>query len=275
MTDWREVCRQAADAVRGELRQLPTRLEREPGLGAGVGGDETTAIDDAAERVIVARLEDVHRAGVDFTLVSEELGERRYGDPEALRVVVDPIDGSVNAKRGIPFFAVSIAVAKGTTMQDVFFGYVVDLATGEEWTATRGKGAFLNGERLEGPGPKHPIEILDFEATTTESLAEQAPGMRDFAARLRVMGSLALSLCHLAAGRVDAVCSLKPCRSVDVAAAQLLVRERGLELELPEAPPFAAAPLDLTGRSRIVAGADAGVCAELARRLGAAAPAGP
>ena len=54
------------------------------------------------------------------------------------------------------------------------------------------------------------------------------------------MGSLALSLCHLAAGRVDAVCSLKPLRSVDIAAAQLLVRERGFAIELFETPPFEA-----------------------------------
>ena len=67
------------------------------------------------------------------------------------------------------------------------------------------------------------------------------------------MGSLALSLCHLAAGRVDAVCSLKPARSVDIAAAQLLVRECGLAIDLFEEPPFAAAPLDLVGRSRVVA----------------------
>ena len=65
------------------------------------------------------------------------------------------------------------------------------------------------------------------------------------------MGSLALSLCHLAAGRVDAVCSLKPARSVDIAAAQLLVRECGLAIELFEDPPFEAAPLDLAMRSRL------------------------
>ena len=76
--------------------------------------------------------------------------------------------------------------------------------------------------------------------------------------RLRIMGSLALSLCHLAAGRVDAVCSLKGARSVDIAAAQLLVRERGLAIELPEAPPFGAAPLDLEGRSRCRRRRDAG-----------------
>ena len=67
------------------------------------------------------------------------------------------------------------------------------------------------------------------------------------------MGSLALSLCHLAAGRVDAVASLRPARSVDIAAAQLLVRERGLVVELFDDPPLSAAPLDLVPRSRIAA----------------------
>jgi myo-inositol-1(or 4)-monophosphatase len=81
------------------------------------------------------------------------------------------------------------------------------------------------------------------------------------------MGSLALSLCHLAAGRVDAVCSLKGARAVDIAAAQLLVRERGLAIDLPEAPPFGEAPLDTEGRSRVVAAATPAVAAELFARL--------
>jgi len=82
-----------------------------------------------------------------------------------------------------------------------------------------------------------------------------------------VMGSLALSLCHLAAGRVDAVCCLKPARSIDIAAAQLLVRERGLEIELFEDPPFGDALLDLGQRSRIVAAAGVAQCEALASAL--------
>jgi myo-inositol-1(or 4)-monophosphatase len=276
MTDWLAECRSAAVAVRKELETLPTRDEREPGLGTGVGGDETTAIDAAVEGVVVTRLEEVHRRGVDFTLVSEELGERRYGEgADECWIVVDPIDGSANAKRGIPFFALSVGVADGPAMRDVHFGFVADLGNGEEWTAARGGGAFLNGVPLAGPGPKDAIEMLDFEATTTELVARHASAMRGFAERLRVMGSLAISLCHLAAGRVDAVCSLKACRSVDLAAAQLLVRERGLALELPDDPPFDAAPLDLVRRSRVVAGATSEVCGELATRLGSAVPAVP
>jgi myo-inositol-1(or 4)-monophosphatase len=111
--------------------------------------------------------------------------------------------------------------------------------------------------------------MLSFEATTTDLVASQIPNMVGLADRTRVMGSLALSLCHLAAGRVDGVCSLKAARSVDIAAAQLLVRERGLAIDLPDAPPFDAAPLDLTPHSRVVAAATAERCAELYARLSA------
>ena len=256
MTDWLEVCREAVADVRGVLEELPTRAEREPVVGDGEGGDETTAVDAEAERVILDRLRRVEGT----TIVSEEAGIAGDG---ATRIVVDPIDGSLNAKRGIPFFAVSIAVAEGETMNDVVFGYVHDLGTGEEWVAERGRGARLNGAELGETLPKEEIEILSFEATLTKSVAEKAASVVGLAYRLRIMGSLALSLCHLAAGRVDAVCSLKPARSVDIAAAQLLVRERGLAIELPEAPPFGAAPLDLEGRSRVVAAATPANCERL------------
>jgi myo-inositol-1(or 4)-monophosphatase len=263
VTDWLEECRGAVGDLREVFEGMPARVDREAILRAGVGGDDTTAIDDAAERKVVERLERVHAAGESFTLVSEELGERRFGDGSSLRVVVDPVDGSVNAKRGIPFFALSIAVAEGPTIGDVTFGYVYDFGSGEEWTAVRGEGARLNGEPLAPELPKDEIEILSFEATKTVSVADRVGAMVGVAERLRIMGSLAISLCHLAAGRVDAVCSLKGARSVDIAAAQLLVRECGLAIDLPEAPPFEAAPLDLEGRSRVVAGASQEVCDRL------------
>ena len=152
-------------------------------------------------------------------------------------------------------------------MDDVFFGYVYDFGTGEEWTAERGKGALLNGADLGDVRPKEEIEILSFEATLTSSVAEKASAVVGLAYRLRIMGSLALSLCHLAAGRVDAVCSLKPARSVDIAAAQLLIRECGLAVDLPEAPPFERAPLDLEGRSRIVAAGTPEACRRLTDAL--------
>jgi myo-inositol-1(or 4)-monophosphatase len=256
VTDWLGLCRMSVADVRAVLEQLPTRVEREPVVGEGLGGDETTAVDKAAEDAILARLREVD----DITIVSEEVGRLGNG---ATTVVVDPIDGSLNAKRGIPFFSVSIAVADGPAMGDVHFGYVYDFGAGEEWTAKRGSGAFLGAEKLGAVRPKDEIEILSFEATLTSSVAEKAAQMVGLAYRLRIMGSLAISLCHLAAGRVDGVCSLKGARSVDIAAAQLLVRECGLAIDLPEAPPFGRAPLDTEGRSRVVAAGTPELCQEL------------
>ena len=262
MTDWVAVCRSAVEDVRTVLIDLPTRVEREPVNRQGEGGDDTTAIDQAAEDAILARFRDL-----DVTIVSEEIG--RFGNGSTL-VVVDPIDGSLNAKRGIPFFSLSIAFADGERMGDVFLGYVYDFGSGEEWIARRGEGATLNGEPLGGVKPKDRIEILSFEATLTSLIAAQAPAVADLAYRLRIMGSLALSLCHLAAGRVDAVCSLKPARSVDIAAAQLLCREVGLSLELFDDPrAFDEAELDLLGRSRIAAAGNDELCRQLATALSA------
>ena len=256
--EWLALCREARGDVARVLAELPTRAEREPVVGAGKGGDDTTAIDAAAEQAILDRFR-----GTGARIVSEEVGTEGDGD---VTVVVDPIDGSLNAKRGIPFFAVSIAVADGCTMDDVHTAYVHDFGTGEEWTAVKGHGAFLDSAPL-GELPKDELEILSFEATTTAFVAEHAAGFVGIAHRLRVMGSLAVSLCHLAAGRVDGVVSLKGARSVDIAAAQLLVRERGLHIELPEAPPFGAALLDLEPRSRVVAAGTRELCGRLATAL--------
>jgi myo-inositol-1(or 4)-monophosphatase len=265
VTDWLARCRLAARDVEAVLAALPGRAEREPVRRRGEGGDDTTEVDARAEEAVLAHFEDV-------SVVSEEVGTFRRDAPYV--AVVDPIDGSLNAKRGIPFFSLSIGIADGWTMDDVVAGYVFDFGTREEWWAERGGGAFLNGEPLLEL-PKEPIEILSFEATTTAFVAEQVAAMVGIAYRLRIMGSLALSLCHLAAGRVDGVCSLKPARSVDIAAAQLLVRERGLAVELFEAGPFGSAPLDLDGRSRIAAAGNASLCRQLAQALyGSAAPAG-
>jgi len=257
--DWLELCRASVEDVRAVLAGLPTREEREPVVGQGLGGDETTAVDQAAEDAILARF----RSLDDVTIVSEEVGRLGSG---STTVVIDPIDGSLNAKRGIPFFSISIAVAEGATMDDVVFGYVHDFGTGEEWTATRGGGALLDGQPLT-ERPKDELEILSFEATTLEYVTENAALFTGVAHRLRIMGSLAITLCHLAAGRVDGVVSLKGARSVDIAAAQLLVRERGFCIQLPEAPPFGSAPLDLAARSRVAAAGNEELCTNLAEAL--------
>ena len=169
---WLEFCRRVSADVETALDDLPTRDDREPVVGRGEGGDDTTIMDDRAERAAVAQLEALHAGGIDFRLVSEELGERTFGAGGPWVVVVDPIDGSLNAKRRLPFYCLSIAFADGPTIADVRFGYVRDFGSGEEWVAEAGAGASVNGRPLGGVRPKDRLGIVDFEATNAALVAD-------------------------------------------------------------------------------------------------------
>src|SRR5437764_1197733 len=152
--DWLGASRRAGDGLREVMRQNPTTSDRLRETGStGGGGDRTLCIDQAAEDAVFAELERFHDEGLRFCAVSEERGVVDFGD-ESVRVVIDPIDGSTNAKRGLTHHALSIAVADGPTMADVVFGYVLDLGPEEEWWARRGEGAWLDGRRLDPPGER-------------------------------------------------------------------------------------------------------------------------
>jgi len=257
--DWLGACRAAAEGLRAVLHDHPTSQERVIETGViGEGGDKTLVIDAEAEERVFAELQHLHDDGARFTVVSEERGTVDFGSEEIL-VVVDPIDGSLNAKRGLPHHALSVAVATGTTMADVRFGFVYDLGPGEEWRATLGEGAFLNDRPLDHPPPERRtpdgrLELVAIESADPRWLALASDDLVAATRRIRAMGSIAVSMCQVAATRVDAMASLARCRAVDAAAAQLIVRESGGEVAFSGAPggPLAA-PLDLVPRFPVVA----------------------
>jgi myo-inositol-1(or 4)-monophosphatase len=256
--DWLGACRTAASALGRLLDERPTTRERVEETGTrGEGGDRTLVIDQRAEDAVFAELDKLHADGVRFTAISEERGEVDYGGA-GVRVVVDPLDGSLNAKRGLPAHAISIAVADGATMADVAFGFVYDFGTGEEWVARRGQGVLLNGEPLpEPPGERRDeegrLEILAVESADPRWLAAAAGELADAAHRLRALGTIAVALCQLAATRVDGFVTLWRTRAVDVAAAQLIVRESGGLVAFPAYDDPLAAPLDIEPHSPVVA----------------------
>jgi myo-inositol-1(or 4)-monophosphatase len=225
--------------------------------GIGEGGDRALVIDREAEDAVFAELEALAADGHRFSAVSEERGEVAFGDGDsAWRVIVDPIDGSLNARRTLPSHALSLAIASGTTMADVEWGYVYDFGAGEEFVAGRGAGATLDGAPLRAEGPGYGLEVVGLESAKPERILPLIEALAGRAYRIRALGSIALSLCYVAAARFDGMVTARPCRSVDAAAAQLIAREAGAAVELPGFE-LSAASLDLDARYHVAAALDA------------------
>src|SRR3954453_23854212 len=139
--DWTAICRRIVAAQRPIFAEAKTREERTVYEGVGEGGDRSLVIDRRCEDVVFAELEQLADSGASFMAISEERGEVVFGAGGPARVVIDPIDGSLNARRTLPSHSLSIAVSSGPSMADVEFGYVYDFGAGEAFAATKGEGA--------------------------------------------------------------------------------------------------------------------------------------
>jgi myo-inositol-1(or 4)-monophosphatase len=256
--DWLAACRRAATGLQQILSDKPSTRQRAEETGTrGSGGDRTLVIDASAETVVFAELDTLSAQGYEFTALSEERGEIDYGNRD-FRVIIDPIDGSLNAKRGLAHHALSIAVADGETMADVAFAFVHDFGPAEEWWARRGEGAWLNEHRLdtslgERRGRDGRLEVLGIESADPRWVAASIDSLQDAAYRLRALGAIASSLCQVAAARLDGMVSLKRARGVDSAAGQLIVREAGGYVSFPAYEEPLAAPLTAEPTSPVVA----------------------
>ncbi len=257
--DWLELSRRAAATLGALLDATPGREQRVAETGSiGAGGDRTLLLDQAAEQIVFDQLQLLFDQGARFTALSEERGTVDFGNADCF-VVIDPIDGSLNAKRGLPAYSLSIAVADGPTMADVGFGFVHDYGSGEQWHALRDEGAWLNGAQLQPVAAERRsadgrLELVLVEGASPLNLAASSAALIEGAYRVRALGSMAIACCQIAAGRADAMASLWSCRSVDIAASQLVVREAGGEVCFPAAPQPLTLPLSGSdGLSAIVA----------------------
>jgi myo-inositol-1(or 4)-monophosphatase len=188
--DWLGICRRAEAAARRALHSYPLADRSRP-TGRGEGGDIALVIDRAAEDAILAELE---LTGLPLTVVSEERGRVELAGGGPVHVIVDPIDGSRNAKRGLPAWCVSIAVGDGPVLGNISWAYVRDGDRGEEWWARAGEGAFRNGTRLPELDPLAPLEMVGLEFIRPQLVADAGPALAASGIdRLRAFGSIALT----------------------------------------------------------------------------------
>ncbi len=191
-------------------------------LGKGASGDKTFPIDKLAEDIIISHLESLKEP---LNIVSEE-----YGHKEILggghHVLIDPIDGSKNAINGIPFYCSSIAIADDKTIGSISLAYVINLLTGDEFWAERGKGAFFNGEQIDSQRDDL-FYLVAYEAQLPKRDIPKIINLLSEARRTRCLGATALDLAYVAYGSVSVFVSPSPSRSFDFAGGWLLIKEAG------------------------------------------------
>jgi len=222
---WFNMFREMGARVKAETAELVSGHGAGSPIGKGASGDTTFAVDKRAEDAILSVLEEAAAGGEEFTFISEELGERSFGGGNTV-VLADPVDGSNNAKYGLPFYSTSIALATGRRLSDVVLGYVMNLATGEEFWAIKGGGAFRNGIPVRTSRASD-LGMLNFECTRPERDLETAAPLLSSSRKIRCLGSIALDLAGLSCGMTDAVLVPSPSRSFDFAAGWLMVNEAG------------------------------------------------
>ncbi len=201
-------------------------LDRIDVVAKGVN-DYVSEVDVNAEQEIIYQLQ---KAYPDHAILGEETGLTGSADAE-YQWIIDPLDGTTNYARGIPHYAISVAcLHKGKLEHAV----IVDPVRREEFTASRGRGAQLNGRRLrvskrnslDGallgtgiPFKGHCDDKLEAYAKTVELLAGECAGIRR-------AGAASLDLAYVAAGRLDAFWEIGLAKW-DIAAGALLIKEAG------------------------------------------------
>lgn len=188
-------------------------------IGIGADGTPTKFVDNIAEEVAI---EFIKKSKLKINILSEESGFLDFGGEYIF--VLDPIDGTRNAYRGIPFFAVSLGVGK-TTLTDIEYGIVKNIPTNDVFTAEKGQGAFYNKRQIAIP------DIPCNEILSSITLGKNYDDLTIFLAKkdkVRSLGSTSLEMCMVAIGALDYyIVGKEYLRVTDIAASTLIVREAG------------------------------------------------
>lgn len=256
LVDWSAIFSSMAADVRQEILPLLGTDEAAIEIGSlGAGGDKTLEVDRRAEDVVMDRLAELARDGLCFSVLSEERGRIDHGAEYPL-IIVDPVDGSTNAKRGgLGAVAVLFSLLDGPSVKEVCVGYTMDITTGAEWIAKRHAGMLHNGRHLKPMRRCGELyEVLCLHARHEDELA-RGWNVITHAAELRQLGCVALSLVHTADGGMDLFFSPRRARIFDLTAGILMIQEVGGVVTDLEGRSIDDLHVDLTTRTTLVCSA--------------------
>jgi len=251
--DWERTLLGATERVQSAVEKAVARGERSRELGRGASGDITLVADSEAEKELISAL----TKAADVRVLTEEAGEVGAAGAQ-LTAILDPVDGSSNFSRGVPFYCTSVAIADGEGLDGIKWAAVRNLVTGDVYYAEKGRGATRNGRRINSSDVgelKRAIVAVDVSRAPVPLIGRLAPLIADVKREVH-MGANALELCLVAEGATDAFVDVRgSMRIVDFAAAYLIATEAGAVVTTAEGETLSV-PLDLKARFSYVASAN-------------------
>ena len=221
-----EILEEAAKRVYSNVKHLAGTKESSIDHGKGAGGDISRRIDIVAEKTVLDYLKEIH---FECTVFGEECGLVELSPNSKGFIIMDAIDGSTNAVRGIPFFCCSLAFTPGNKLSSVTDGVIIDLHNGDLYSASKGNGAYVNGEKIQvhKEKPIYFVVGVDISGISPNVLPQLAP-ILSASNHVRHFGAVALELAIFARGLVDVFVDLrKKLRITDIAAGYLIAIEAG------------------------------------------------
>ncbi|MDP9306035.1 MAG: fructose 1,6-bisphosphatase [Thermoproteota archaeon] len=222
-----ETLKTACLEVRKAVKGLVGTPEGNTKMGQGAGGDISRKIDLVAEEKVI---ETIRKSGTNPTIIGEECGTIPGNDKGY--IIMDAIDGTTNVTRSIPFNCCSLAYATDAKLSSVVDAAIIDITTGDLYYASKGKGAFLNGNKMtvrksDKIKQDEIIAGINISGVSQELLHSIGPFISKLN-HIRVFGANALELCFLARGYLDLFLDFRAkIRPTDMAAAFLIVKEAG------------------------------------------------
>ncbi len=221
-----EILQEASLRVYNNVKHLAGTRESGDDFGRGAGGDISRRIDIVAEKTVLDYLKEIK---FDCIVLGEECGRVELSQNPKGFIIMDAIDGSTNAVRGIPFFCCSLAFATENRLSSITDSVVIDLSNGEMYHATKGGGAYLNGKRIHVNEKNHFYFVvgLDMSGISQDMLQRLSP-IISASAHIRHFGAVALELAIFARGLVDVFIDIRDrLRITDIAAGYLIALEAG------------------------------------------------
>jgi len=252
MVDTVDLLIKVAKEIYSAVHPLLGTVDARKIVGSGFGGDKTRLIDAVSEKVAIEYLE---RNNFSCIFVGEECGVRRIGSSPNFYLIVDGVDGTNNAIKGIRFASASLALSRTGFLGDIEAAVVMDLYNGETFLAERNSGAKRDGETIK-PSEIRCLKdsIISINITKNTGAARRLLPIISRAKGIRSFGSAALEICHVACGLLEAYIDLRGVlRTTDFAAGMLILKEAGGIFLQPNGEEIPNVPLTEVKRFSIIA----------------------